>query len=94
MTYSVHKDDLFIVSIKTGVRGHVKLGPEVFSNSLEGLCLETAEGVELGDPCSLVFLSSPLIVIVTLTKLERLKRSIQSIIRFPQWLDSTCCMFQ
>uniref|UniRef100_A0A8C1JSZ1 GREB1-like protein n=1 Tax=Cyprinus carpio TaxID=7962 RepID=A0A8C1JSZ1_CYPCA len=31
---------------------------------------------------------------VTLTKRERLKRSIQSIIRFPQWLDSTCCMFQ
>uniref|UniRef100_A0A8C1JTA3 GREB1-like protein n=1 Tax=Cyprinus carpio TaxID=7962 RepID=A0A8C1JTA3_CYPCA len=32
--------------------------------------------------------------VVTLTKRERLKRSIQSIIRFPQWLDSTCCMFQ
>lgn len=49
MTYSIHKVDLFIVSIKIGVKGHAKLVPDLFS-SLKGLCLETAEGVELGDP--------------------------------------------
>lgn len=50
MTYSIHKVDLFIVSIKIGVKGHAKLVPELFSSSLKGLCFETAEGVELGDP--------------------------------------------
>uniref|UniRef100_A0A9J8BCK9 GREB1 like retinoic acid receptor coactivator n=1 Tax=Cyprinus carpio carpio TaxID=630221 RepID=A0A9J8BCK9_CYPCA len=43
---------------------------------------------------TLTMCKMPCGTVVTLTKRERLKRSIQSIIRFPQWLDSTCCMFQ
>lgn len=34
VTFSIHKDDLFIVFIETGVKGHAKVGPELFSSRL------------------------------------------------------------